>query len=124
MDVHGFILPKVAAVPRAGAWLSLPLSARENADLMDFLSFIRWLAGQGKMDLADNPRNRGVCTSGCAFGKPLDGTFTSRSHSPTANFASKSSGDINKQTNQGIAVEPGEGGSECCPGVGNRVLLF
>lgn len=39
--VHGFILVKVAAVPRSGARLSVPLSARENADLMDFLSFIR-----------------------------------------------------------------------------------
>lgn len=118
MDVHGFILPKVAAVPRAGAWLSLPLSARENADLMDFLSFIRWLAGQEKMDLADNPRNRGVCTSGCAFGKPLGGTFTSRSLSPTANFASKSSVDINKQTNQGITVEPSEGARSAARGWG------
>lgn len=46
--MHGFILTKLAAVPRPGAGRSLPLSARENADLMDFLSFIRWLAGQGE----------------------------------------------------------------------------
>lgn len=116
--MRGFILIKVAAVPRSGAWLSLPLSARENADLMDFLSFIRWLAGQEKMDLADNPRNRRVCTSGCAFGKPLGGTFTSRSLSPTANFAPKSSVDINKQTNQGITEEPSEGAQSLLPGGG------
>ena len=41
---------------RSGAWRSLPLSARENADLMDFLSFIRWLAGQGKKKKMDRSR--------------------------------------------------------------------
>lgn len=60
---------------------SLPLSAREDAALMDSLSFSRWLdGGEGKteLDRADNPCNHRACTSGCAFPKPLAGTFASR----------------------------------------------